>query len=149
MRNTLAGFVLALAFAASPLAHAQTAPLEVSVATSGGKPIPLDVAAMTGEEVKRVPLGDLTRGRPKNERLPADAELAVQTITAGQRMAVNVALYRAEASGERRTGKEGASISSARATAKRSTHRTVELKPGETRELALDGVIVTLKRPAR
>jgi hypothetical protein len=147
MRNVIAILALALPALAAPLAHAQPAPLEVTVAQSGGKPVPIDMSTMTGEEVRRVSLGELTQGRPKGERLPGDAELAVQTTTAGQRMAVNVALYRTSASGERSAGTEGAKVTSPLTQDKRSTHRTVELKPGETRELALDGLIVTLKRP--
>jgi hypothetical protein len=130
-------------------AQAQATPLEVTVAQRGGKPVAIDMGTMTGEEVKRVSLGELTQGRPKAERLPGDAELAVQTTTAGPRMAVNVALYRTTVSGERSAGTEGAKVTGARSQDKRSTHRTVELRVGETSELALDGLIVTLKRPAR
>lgn len=147
MRHVLS--LALLLFAAVPSsAHAQTVPLEVSVARAGGQPVALDVAAMTGEEVQRIALGDLTRGRPASERLPADAELALQTTSDGKRLSVNVAVYRADATGERRAGREGASVTSALATSKRSTHRSVELAPGETRELVLDGLVVTLRRPA-
>jgi hypothetical protein len=148
MRHVLSLLLLVLVAVVNAPARAQTAPLEVSVARAGGKPIPLDVAAMTGEEVQRISLGDLTRGRPPDQRLPSDAELALQTMTAGERLSVTVAVYRADATGERRAGREGASVTSALATAKRSTHRTVELAPGETRELVLDGLVVTLRRPS-
>jgi hypothetical protein len=140
--------VLVVAASLAPLVHAQVAPLEVTVARPGGKAVPLDVDAMTGEDVQRISLGDLTRGRPAAERLPGDAELALQTLKAGPRLSVNVAVYRAESSGERRAGREGASVTAPLSTAKRSTHRTVELAPGETRELELEGLVVTLKRPA-
>jgi len=148
MRHVLSLVILVLVTVVTAPAQAQTSPLEVSVARQGGKPIPLDVAAMTGEEVQRISLGDLTRGRPQGERLPSDAELALQTMTAGERLSVTVAVYRADATGERRAGREGASVTSALATSKRSMHRTVELARGEARELVLDGLVITLRRPA-
>jgi hypothetical protein len=148
MRHVLSLVLLVVVASLAPPGHAQVAPLEVTVARPGGKPVPLDVASMTGEDVQRVSLGDLTRGRPAAERLPSDAELALQTTRAGTRLSVNVAVYRAESSGERRAGREGASVTAPLATEKRSTHRTVELAPGETRALELEGLVVTLKRPA-
>jgi len=141
MRITLT--VLSLGFAVS--LQAAEPPLELTLARRGVPSITFEPTTYQ-DGTARIALADLTRGRPKVERLPPDTELEIRTATLGPWMSVNLGLYRTTAQSERRLTKEGIALSMP-VSERRSTHRSIELRPGESAQVPLDGFVLTVKRP--
>jgi hypothetical protein len=135
----LLGFLLA-----APL-QAGEPPLELTLSRAGAPPIKFE-PVVDAEGTARVILADLTRGRPASERLPSDLELEIRTTNFGPWMTVNVGLFGTKPRGEKRVSRDGMAIAMP-VTERRSTHRSVELRAGETAELSLEGYRLSVKRP--
>jgi hypothetical protein len=120
-------------------------PLELTVSRPGLAPITFE-PAVDADGVARVVLADLTRGRPPAERLPSDLELEIRATTLGPWMAVNLGLYGTKPRGEKRVSRSGMAIAMP-VTERRSTHRTIELKSGESTQVSLENLRFTVKRP--
>jgi hypothetical protein len=73
-------------------------------------------------------------------------ELEVRTVTFGPWMTVNLALYGTRARGERRVSQKGVAIAMP-VTERHSTHRSVELRAGESAQVMLESVQLSVKRP--
>ena len=137
--------LLVLGLLAALHVHAAEPPLEVTVSRPGLAPITFE-PKVDADGVARVALADLTRGRPPAERLPSDLELEIRTTTLGPWMTVNLALFGSKPRGEKRVSRDGMAIAMP-VTERRSTHRSVELRAGETAELSLEGYRLSVKRP--
>jgi hypothetical protein len=136
-------FVLGL-LAGLPVQAAEP-PLEITLSKTGVAPVTFE-PAVGPDGVARVALADLTRGKAPGERLPADLELEVRTSTFGPWMTVNIGLFGAKPRGEKRVSREGMAIAMP-VTERRSAHRTVELRAGETVELPIEGYKLRIRRP--
>ena len=137
--------MLLLAFLLALPVQAAEPPLELTVSRPGIAPVMFE-PVVDADGVARVVLADLTRGRSPSERLPSDLELEIRTTTLGPWMTVNVGLFGSKARGEKRVSRDGMAIAMP-VTERRSTHRSVELRAGETAELSLEGYRLSVKRP--
>jgi len=138
MRIALAVAALGSSFAVC----AADPPLEFTLAHAGAEPITFEAPA---DEPTVIALADLTRGKPRSVRLPDDAALEIRPSSLGPWMSVNLALHRATARAERRIDKPGVAMSMPVAD-RSSTHRSVELRPGQSAEVPLDGFVLTVTR---
>jgi hypothetical protein len=136
---------LLLALVLALPAWAGEPPLEITVSRQGMAPVTFQTAA-DANGVARLALADLTRGRPPAERLPSDLELEVRASTFGPWMTVNIGLFGAKTRGEKRVARDGMAIAMP-VTERRSTHRTIELRGGESAELTLEGYKLKIRRP--